>query len=79
MASTRLMDEIGVLMQHPVAFYDEVIRRSGENFMSALFMKLRPLFFDVGRSQGEGLVMDAISYPDSAVVCTVFAVCCCGP
>ena len=46
MASTRLTDELAVLMQHPMAFYEEVIHRSGELLVYALLLKLRPLNID---------------------------------
>ena len=29
MASTRLLDELGILMQHPATFYSEIIEKSG--------------------------------------------------
>ncbi|XP_065911473.1 very long chain fatty acid elongase 4-like isoform X2 [Dysidea avara] len=39
MASTRLVDEIGVLMQHPMAFYEEIIHRSDPRVKDWLWMQ----------------------------------------
>lgn len=42
MGSTRLIDELSILMQHPAAFYSEVIKNSGRDSYTNFVVKPRP-------------------------------------